>query len=110
MTRALTSKRKGPAKAGSVVVFLHGYGADGADLLVAPGTLRGPADVDAGLAGTVLRFLPPVAALATGPVRLDGDPRLRERPNAGLIGRRDGACCAARSPASPPLWRWKPAC
>lgn len=33
MTRALTSKRKGPAKAGSVVVFLHGYGADGADLL-----------------------------------------------------------------------------
>lgn len=34
----------------------------------------------------------------------------RVRPNAGLIGRRDGACCAARSPASPPLWRWKPAC
>jgi 3-phosphoshikimate 1-carboxyvinyltransferase len=41
--------------------------------------------VDAGLAGTVLRFLPPVAALATGPVRLDGDARLRERPNAGLL-------------------------
>jgi 3-phosphoshikimate 1-carboxyvinyltransferase len=33
----------------------------------------------------VLRFLPPVAALATGPVRLDGDPRLHDRPNAGLI-------------------------
>jgi 3-phosphoshikimate 1-carboxyvinyltransferase len=58
---------------------------DGQDLLVTPGELRGPADVDAGLAGTVLRFLPPVAALATGPVRLDGDPRLRDRPNAGLI-------------------------
>jgi 3-phosphoshikimate 1-carboxyvinyltransferase len=58
---------------------------DGTDLLVTPDELRGPADVDAGLAGTVLRFLPPVAALATGPVRLDGDPRLRERPNAGLI-------------------------
>ncbi len=58
---------------------------DGADWLVTPGELRGPADVDAGLAGTVLRFLPPVAALATGPVRLDGDPRLRDRPNAGLI-------------------------
>jgi 3-phosphoshikimate 1-carboxyvinyltransferase len=29
--------------------------------------------------------VPPVAALATGPVRLDGDPRLRDRPNAGLI-------------------------
>lgn len=33
MARALSSARKGPAKAGSVVVFLHGYGADGADLL-----------------------------------------------------------------------------
>jgi 3-phosphoshikimate 1-carboxyvinyltransferase len=58
---------------------------DGEDWLVTPGHLRGPADVDAGLAGTVLRFLPPVAALATGPVRLDGDPRMRERPNAGLL-------------------------
>ncbi|HEV7212601.1 MAG TPA: 3-phosphoshikimate 1-carboxyvinyltransferase [Blastococcus sp.] len=58
---------------------------DGPDLLVTPGPLRGPADVDAGLAGTVLRFLPPVAALADGPVRVDGDPRLRDRPNAGLI-------------------------
>jgi 3-phosphoshikimate 1-carboxyvinyltransferase len=58
---------------------------DGDDWVVTPGELRGPAEVDAGLAGTVLRFLPPVAALATGPVRLDGDVRLRERPNAGLI-------------------------
>ncbi|MGY1734034.1 3-phosphoshikimate 1-carboxyvinyltransferase [Geodermatophilus sp. SYSU D01045] len=62
-----------------------GIAEDGADWLVTPGELRGPAEVDAGLAGTVLRFLPPVAALADGPVRLDGDPRLRERPNAGLI-------------------------
>lgn len=29
----LRSARKGPAKADAVVVFLHGYGADGADLL-----------------------------------------------------------------------------
>jgi 3-phosphoshikimate 1-carboxyvinyltransferase len=62
-----------------------GVADDGEDWLVTPGELRGPAEVDAGLAGTVLRFLPPVAALATGPVRLDGDPRLRERPNAGLL-------------------------
>ncbi|MFO1138851.1 MAG: dienelactone hydrolase family protein [Paracoccus sp. (in: a-proteobacteria)] len=33
MTRELKSQRKGPQKADSVVVFLHGYGADGADLL-----------------------------------------------------------------------------
>ncbi|MGY1915575.1 3-phosphoshikimate 1-carboxyvinyltransferase [Blastococcus sp. SYSU DS0973] len=58
---------------------------DGEDAVVTPGPLRGPAAVDAGLAGTILRFLPPVAALADGPVRLDGDPRLHERPNAGLI-------------------------
>ena len=58
---------------------------DGDDLLVTPQPLRGPADVDAGLAGTVLRFLPPVAALADGAVAVDGDPRLRDRPNAGLI-------------------------
>jgi len=33
MTEQLTSARKGPAKARSVVIFLHGYGADGDDLL-----------------------------------------------------------------------------
>ncbi len=58
---------------------------DGEDLVVTPGPLRGPAEVDAGLAGTILRFLPPVAALADGPVRIDGDERLHERPNAGLL-------------------------
>ncbi len=57
----------------------------GDDWLVTPGALRGPATVDAGLAGTVLRFLPPVAALADGPVTVDGDPRLHDRPNAGLL-------------------------
>jgi 3-phosphoshikimate 1-carboxyvinyltransferase len=62
-----------------------GIADDGPDLLVTPHRLNGPAEVEAGLAGTVLRFLPPVAALATGPVRLDGDVRLRDRPNAGLL-------------------------
>lgn len=33
MVRELKSDRKGPANAASAVVFLHGYGADGADLL-----------------------------------------------------------------------------
>lgn len=47
---------------------------------VTPGALRGPADVDCGLAGTVLRFVPLVAALADGQVRFDGDARARERP------------------------------
>src|SRR6478736_9896001 len=40
-----------------------------------PETLSGDVTVDCGLAGTVMRFLPAVAALADGPVRLDGDPQ-----------------------------------
>ncbi len=42
--------------------------------------LTGAADVDCGLAGTVMRFVPPAAAIADGEVRFDGDPRARERP------------------------------
>jgi 3-phosphoshikimate 1-carboxyvinyltransferase len=41
--------------------------------------------VDVGNAGTVARFLPPVATLATAPVRFDGDPRVRERPLGPLL-------------------------
>lgn len=71
--------------AGGLRALGVGIAEDGADWVVTPGRLRGPAEIDAGLAGTVLRFLPPVAALADGPVRVDGDPRLRDRPNAGLL-------------------------
>jgi 3-phosphoshikimate 1-carboxyvinyltransferase len=52
---------------------------------VTPRPPAGPADLDVGNAGTVLRFLPPVAALGTGPVRFDGDPRARERPLGPLV-------------------------
>jgi len=41
--------------------------------------------VDVGNAGTVARFLPPVAALARGTVVFDGDPRVRERPLGALL-------------------------
>ncbi|BAJ30694.1 MULTISPECIES: 3-phosphoshikimate 1-carboxyvinyltransferase [Kitasatospora] len=47
--------------------------------------LLGPARVDVGNAGTVMRFLPPLAALADGPVHFDGDPRSHERPQHGVI-------------------------
>lgn len=47
--------------------------------------LSGPATIDVGLAGTVMRFLPAVAALADGPVTFDGDPAARQRPMAPLI-------------------------
>ncbi len=50
-----------------------------------PGALPGSGPIDVGNAGTVARFLPPVAALASGPVTFDGDPRVRERPLGPLL-------------------------
>jgi 3-phosphoshikimate 1-carboxyvinyltransferase len=47
--------------------------------------LTGGAEVDMGAAGTVMRFVPPLAALADGPVRFDGDPRSHERPVGPLV-------------------------
>ncbi|HET6909296.1 MAG TPA: 3-phosphoshikimate 1-carboxyvinyltransferase [Mycobacteriales bacterium] len=52
---------------------------------VRPAPLRGPAEVDVGLAGTVMRFVLAVAGLADGNVAFDGDARSRERPLAALI-------------------------
>ncbi len=57
----------------------------GADVLVHPELLAGPTRVNCGLAGTVMRFIPPVAALAQGDVTLDGDPRARERPMGPVV-------------------------
>ena len=55
------------------------------DLEITPGPLFGPASVDVGNAGTVMRFLPPVAALAKGLINFDGDPRSHERPLGPVI-------------------------
>jgi 3-phosphoshikimate 1-carboxyvinyltransferase len=52
----------------------------GEDLLVIPKKFIGPAKVDCGLAGTVMRFLPPLAALAKGETQFDGDLGARRRP------------------------------
>lgn len=59
--------------------------ADPARWLVRPRQLSGPAHVDVGLAGTVMRFLPPVAALADGPVTFSGDPQAARRPLQPLV-------------------------
>lgn len=52
----------------------------GPDLLVTPELLSGPAKIDCGLAGTVMRFVPPLAMLANGEVSFDGDAGARMRP------------------------------
>jgi len=53
--------------------------------IVTPAPMRGGVRVDVGNAGTVMRFLPPLAALATGEVIFDGDPRSYERPLGPVI-------------------------
>ena len=66
---------------------LGAHVAEGADesWVVTPGALTGGVTVDCGLAGTVMRFVPPVAALASGDVRVEGDPRAYERPMSALV-------------------------
>ena len=52
---------------------------------ITPAKLQGPAKVDVGNAGTVMRFLPPLSALAQGDISFDGDPRSYERPLGPVI-------------------------
>ncbi|HEY3557065.1 MAG TPA: 3-phosphoshikimate 1-carboxyvinyltransferase [Kribbella sp.] len=63
-----------------------GISESGTTVTVTPGSLKGPASVDCGLAGTVMRFVPPVAALADGVVAFDGDEYARERPMGVILG------------------------
>jgi 3-phosphoshikimate 1-carboxyvinyltransferase len=55
------------------------------DWIVTPATLRGGTTIDCGLAGTVMRFLPPLAALCNGVVEFDGDPQARVRPMGPVL-------------------------
>jgi 3-phosphoshikimate 1-carboxyvinyltransferase len=58
----------------------------GDDWVVTPGPFGADAAVDCGLAGTVMRFVPPVAGLSTGAVSFDGDPHMRSRPIGEVLG------------------------
>jgi 3-phosphoshikimate 1-carboxyvinyltransferase len=55
------------------------------DVRVSPASFVGECSIDVGLAGTVMRFLPPLAALAAGEVTFDGDPHARVRPMSTTI-------------------------
>lgn len=70
---------------GASVTDLPGNDRDCDDWLITPASLTGSTSVDCGLAGTVMRFLPPVAALANGPVAFYGDARAGRRPMAPVI-------------------------
>jgi 3-phosphoshikimate 1-carboxyvinyltransferase len=81
-----------PLLARDTLLMADGLRALGADIeahddqwIVTPAPIRGGGRVDCGLAGTVMRFVPPVAALADGEVGFDGDPHARKRPMGTVI-------------------------
>lgn len=55
------------------------------NLRITPAPLHGPAAIDVGLAGTVMRFVPAVASLAHGDIHFDGDEGARRRPMATTL-------------------------
>jgi 3-phosphoshikimate 1-carboxyvinyltransferase len=56
------------------------------DWRVSPATFVGDGIVDCGLAGTVMRFVPPIAGLSTGTTTFDGDEHMRTRPVGEVLG------------------------
>jgi 3-phosphoshikimate 1-carboxyvinyltransferase len=70
---------------GAEINEVPGEGAFGPDWKVTPGELIGSTTIECGLAGTVMRFMPPVASLALGPTTFDGDEGARRRPMSTTI-------------------------
>lgn len=73
---------------GATITEVPGDGAFGPDLEVTPLSQAAPSSrthIDCGLAGTVMRFVPPLAALRKGAGVFDGDPHARKRPMGPII-------------------------
>jgi 3-phosphoshikimate 1-carboxyvinyltransferase len=73
---------------GATITEVPGDGAFGPDLKVLPieaDAAPSAARIDCGLAGTVMRFVPPLAALRNGASLFDGDPHARNRPMGTII-------------------------
>ena len=64
---------------------IDGDGEFGPDLLVTPGHLRGGGTVDCGQAGTVMRFIAPIAGLAAEDVHLTAHETALHRPMGAMI-------------------------
>ncbi len=71
--------------AGAISALGATVAAEGDGWLVTPGWRDTPATVDVGNAGTVIRFVPPAAALARADVAFRGDPRAAQRPVGPLL-------------------------
>ncbi|MCB5275076.1 3-phosphoshikimate 1-carboxyvinyltransferase [Arthrobacter sp. SO5] len=90
---------------GATITEVPGGGAFGPDLDITPISLDAPADragIDCGLAGTVMRFVPPVAALRRGQTEFDGDPHARNRPMGPIIGALTGLGVTVTAPDGSP--------
>ncbi|MCX6500057.1 MAG: 3-phosphoshikimate 1-carboxyvinyltransferase [Arthrobacter sp.] len=90
---------------GATITEVPGDGAYGPDLDITPVDLDAPAAdtaVDCGLAGTVMRFVPPVAALHRGRTLFDGDPHARNRPMGAIIEALSGLGVAVGAPDGSP--------
>lgn len=86
---------------GATITEVPGDGAFGPDLEIlpaAPGAAAGEARIDCGLAGTVMRFVPPLAALRAGRTVFDGDPHARLRPMGTIIDALAGLGVAVSAP------------
>ncbi|MEO7017983.1 MAG: 3-phosphoshikimate 1-carboxyvinyltransferase [Leifsonia sp.] len=71
---------------GVEIVEKPGSGEFGADLLITPAEeLLGSTTIDCGQAGTVMRFVPPMAGLSLGPTMFDADDSARGRPMGSII-------------------------
>src|SRR5690242_11937165 len=87
VVRGLLKARDTSLAVGALRALGCGITEHGTDVGVHPGR---PAEgaavgVDVGNSGTVMRFLPAVAALTSADVAFDGDPRARERPVGALL-------------------------
>ncbi|MET3808985.1 3-phosphoshikimate 1-carboxyvinyltransferase [Arthrobacter sp. UYEF3] len=89
---------------GATITEVPGDGAYGPDLDITPMSFAAAADtaIDCGLAGTVMRFVPPVAALRRGTALFDGDPHSRKRPMGTIIEALAGLGVAVRAPDGGP--------
>jgi 3-phosphoshikimate 1-carboxyvinyltransferase len=73
---------------GATITEVEGASAFGPDFAITPvplGAQTVETSIDCGLAGTVMRFIPPVAALMTGAIQIDGDLTARRRPMASTL-------------------------
>ncbi|NUU31119.1 3-phosphoshikimate 1-carboxyvinyltransferase [Arthrobacter sp. C9C5] len=90
---------------GATITEVPGDGAYGPDLditPIAPDAAAADTAIDCGLAGTVMRFVPPVAALHRGRSAFDGDPHARQRPMGTIIEALTGLGVAVSAPDGGP--------